>query len=77
MQASPRLIPPAPAWMFLKSSHCRTSIATRLENVVATPHSGGITPESLGAGLQLCIQSVWNFLNGHPTNVVVSGDGCR
>jgi phosphoglycerate dehydrogenase-like enzyme len=50
---------------------------TRLENVVVTPHSAGITPESLEAGLQLCIQNVWNFLNGHPTNVVVSGDGCR
>jgi phosphoglycerate dehydrogenase-like enzyme len=50
---------------------------TRQENVVVTPHSAGITPESLEAGLQLCIENVWNFLNGHPTNVVVSGDGRR
>jgi D-3-phosphoglycerate dehydrogenase len=48
---------------------------TRLENVVLTPHSAGITPEALEAGLQLSVENVWNFLNGHPTNIVVSGDG--
>jgi phosphoglycerate dehydrogenase-like enzyme len=45
---------------------------TRLENVVLTPHSAGVTPEALEAGLQLSIDNVWNFFTGHPTNVVVS-----
>jgi D-3-phosphoglycerate dehydrogenase len=43
---------------------------TRFENVVLTPHSAGVTPEALEAGLQLSIENVWNFLNGRPTNVV-------
>jgi phosphoglycerate dehydrogenase-like enzyme len=46
---------------------------TRLENVVLTPHCAGITPEALEAGLDLSIANVWNFLGGHPTNVVASG----
>ena len=50
---------------------------TRLENVVLTPHSAGVTPEALEAGLQLSIENVWNFLDGRPTHVVVSGDGAR
>ncbi len=50
---------------------------TRLENVVLTPHSAGVTPEALEAGLKLSIENVWNFLDGRPTNVVVSGDGAR
>jgi phosphoglycerate dehydrogenase-like enzyme len=45
---------------------------TRLENVVLTPHSAGVTPEALEAGLQLSIDNVWNFFSGRPTNVVVS-----
>jgi phosphoglycerate dehydrogenase-like enzyme len=50
---------------------------TRLDNVVLTPHSAGVTPEALEAGLKLSIDNVWNFLDGRPTNVVVSGDGAR
>ena len=50
---------------------------TRLPNVVLTPHSAGITPEALEAGLKLSIDNVWNFLDGRPTNVVVSGNGTR
>jgi D-3-phosphoglycerate dehydrogenase len=50
---------------------------TRLENVVLTPHSAGVTPEALEAGLKLSIDNVWNFLDGRPTNVVVNGDGVR
>ncbi|MBZ5592184.1 MAG: glycerate dehydrogenase [Acidobacteriia bacterium] len=50
---------------------------TRLENVVLTPHSAGVTPEALEAGLELSIENVWNFLEGRPTNIVVSGDGAR
>ncbi|HZS49988.1 MAG TPA: phosphoglycerate dehydrogenase [Bryobacterales bacterium] len=43
---------------------------TALENVVITPHSGGVTPEALEAGLQLSVDNMWNFLAGRPTNVV-------
>ena len=50
---------------------------TRMENVVLTPHSAGVTPEALEAGLELSIENVWNFLAGRPTNVVVSGEGDR
>lgn len=50
---------------------------TRVENVVLTPHSAGVTPEALEAGLQLSIENIWNFLNGRPTNVVVRGNGVR
>lgn len=42
----------------------------KLENVVLTPHSAGVTPEALEAGLQLAVANVWNFLAGKPTNVV-------
>ena len=45
----------------------------RLDNVVLTPHSAGITPEALEAGLELSITNVWNFLASCATNVVVSG----
>ena len=31
-------------------------------NVVLTPHSAGVTPEALEAGLQLSVDNVWNFL---------------
>jgi len=47
-------------------------IAT-LPNVVLTPHSAGVTPETVEAGLQLAIDNVWNFLAGTPTHVVSSG----
>ena len=50
---------------------------TRLENVVLTPHSAGVTPEALEAGLQLSIENVWSFLEGLPANVVVNGSGAR
>ena len=43
---------------------------TKLENAVLTPHSGGVTPEVLEAGLQLSVENIWNFLAGNPTNVV-------
>ena len=45
---------------------------TRLENVVLTPHSAGVTPEALEAGLQLAIENVSNFLNGRPRHVVIA-----
>ena len=50
---------------------------THLENVVLTPHSAGVTPEALEAGLQLSIDNVWNFLGGHPTNVVAGAGVTR
>lgn len=43
---------------------------TQLDNVVLTPHSAGVTPEVLEAGLQLSVDNVWNFLAGKPTHVV-------
>ncbi len=43
---------------------------TNLPNVVLTPHSAGITPEALEAGLQLAIENVQSFLAGHPANIV-------
>lgn len=43
---------------------------TKLENVVLTPHSAGITPEALEAGLQMAVENVWSFLAGTPANVV-------
>ncbi len=43
---------------------------TKLDNVVLTPHSAGVTPETLEAGLQLSIDNIWNYLAGNPTNVV-------
>ncbi len=35
---------------------------TKLPNVVLTPHSAGITPEALEAGLQMAVDNVLNFL---------------
>lgn len=35
---------------------------TALENVVLTPHSAGITPEAVEAGLQMAVQNIWDFL---------------
>ena len=42
-----------------------------LPNVVLTPHSAGITPETTEAGLALAIENVFAFLAGRPMNVVV------
>jgi D-3-phosphoglycerate dehydrogenase len=47
---------------------------TELANVVLTPHSAGITPEALEAGLQLAVANVRSFLAGAPQNVVVAGN---
>ncbi len=41
-----------------------------LSNVVLTPHSAGVTPETLEAGLRLSIENVWKFAEGTPQNVV-------
>lgn len=35
----------------------------KLKNVVLTPHSAGITPETLEAGLAMSIDNVWKWLN--------------
>jgi D-3-phosphoglycerate dehydrogenase len=43
---------------------------TRLDNVVLTPHSAGIAPEVVEAGLELAVRNIWSFLAGEPTNVV-------
>ncbi|MGI8991185.1 MAG: 2-hydroxyacid dehydrogenase [Bryobacteraceae bacterium] len=46
---------------------------TKLSNAVLTPHSAGITPEALEAGLNLAVENVLNFVQGVPANVVVRG----
>jgi len=46
---------------------------TRLNNVVLTPHSGGVTKEALDTGLQLAINNVFDFINGDPQHVVKGG----
>jgi D-3-phosphoglycerate dehydrogenase len=43
-----------------------------LDNVVLTPHCGGVAPEVLEAGLQLAVENVARFLAGKPTNVVAA-----
>ena len=42
-----------------------------LPNVVLTPHSAGISPETTEAGLAMTIDNVFDFLSGKPTHVVV------
>ena len=43
---------------------------TLLDNVVLTPHCGGIAPEVLEAGLQLAVDNVVQYLAHSPRNVV-------
>ncbi len=44
---------------------------SKLTNVVLTPHSAGITPEALDAGLQLAVENVRSFSSlGTPRNIV-------
>lgn len=45
---------------------------TKLANVVLTPHSGGITPEALEAGLVMAVENVRSFLAGKTENVVAA-----
>jgi phosphoglycerate dehydrogenase-like enzyme len=45
---------------------------TQLPNVVLTPHSAGITPEALEAGLQMSVDNVRNYLDGRPANAVTA-----
>ena len=45
---------------------------TGLPNAVLTPHSAGITPEVLEAGLALAIENVRSFQCGKPQNVVAT-----
>lgn len=42
----------------------------RLENVVLTPHSAGMTPETIEKGTQMTVDNVINFLEGKPSNIV-------
>ncbi len=41
-----------------------------LENVILTPHSAGIAPEVVEAGLALAVENIWSFFAGQPANVV-------
>jgi D-3-phosphoglycerate dehydrogenase / 2-oxoglutarate reductase len=43
----------------------------KLRNVVLTPHSAGITPETTEAGIVLAIDNIFRFAEGNPRNVVV------
>ena len=42
----------------------------KLKNVVLTPHSAGMTPETIERGAQMAVDNVINFLKGAPTNMV-------
>jgi D-3-phosphoglycerate dehydrogenase len=48
---------------------------TKLDPVVLSPHSAGVTPEALEAGLALALENVERYLAGQPQNVV-AGPGC-
>jgi D-3-phosphoglycerate dehydrogenase len=43
---------------------------TQQGNVVLSPHSAGITPEALEAGLRLAVENVWSYFDGTTANVV-------
>ena len=43
-----------------------------LPNVVLSPHNAGQTPEVIRDGLLRAVTNLENFLNGHPTDVVVA-----
>ena len=43
---------------------------TKLDNVVLSPHSAGVTVEALEAGLQMALDNIRDFLAGRPTHVV-------
>jgi D-3-phosphoglycerate dehydrogenase len=43
-----------------------------LSNVVLTPHSAGVTPEALEAGLQMAVENVRAFLGGKAEHVVTA-----
>jgi len=42
-----------------------------LENVVLSPHTAAMVPEATLAGLAKAVENIANYLEGHPTNVVV------
>jgi D-3-phosphoglycerate dehydrogenase len=42
-----------------------------LSNVVLTPHSAGITPETTEAGIAMAIDNILRFIAGDPANIVV------
>jgi len=44
---------------------------SRMENVVLSPHSAGITPEALEAGLALAVENVAAYFDGRIRNAVV------
>lgn len=42
----------------------------KLNNVVLTPHSAGMTPETIEKGAQMAVDNIINYYEGNPTNVV-------
>ncbi|MCY3802420.1 MAG: phosphoglycerate dehydrogenase [Chloroflexi bacterium] len=39
-------------------------------NTVLTPHSAGLSPEALEAGLVMSVENIWHFMDGSPVNLV-------
>ena len=44
---------------------------TQLDNVVLSPHSAGVTPEALEAGIALAVDNVLSYCNGEVRHAVV------
>jgi len=44
----------------------------KLPNVICSPHNAGQTPEVIRDGLRAAVANVENFINGKPTNLIVS-----
>ena len=57
--------------VFEKEPPGSRSALFNLPNVVLTPHSAGVTPETTEAGIALAIDNILQFTSGTPQNVVV------
>jgi len=42
----------------------------KLDNVVLSPHSAGMTSETIEKGAEMAVDNIINYLNNNPTNVV-------
>lgn len=43
------------------------------DKILVTPHVAGITKQAAANNLEILVQNVEAYLNGHPQNVVVKG----
>jgi D-3-phosphoglycerate dehydrogenase len=57
--------------VFEKEPPGPNSLFFNLPNVILTPHSAGITPETTEAGIALAIDNIFQFASGTPQNIVV------